>query len=1283
MRCIYMWLLLARSEWTTALQSWRPHSCRRGRLRLLPNRVHPLVGWENLPKTIARRSWALEARKGGVVDVAAPEGPYHLVIVESPSKCGTIEKILTQYAQTQGLGHAFCVTSCMGHIRNLPSKDDAETKVQKAADSSFPYPIAGIDLNHQYRPTYTIIPGKEGVVRELRKLAGKASKVLLATDPDREGEAMAWHLQQVLGDTNSYERISFTEITPAAVVQAVTEPVALNPGLVQAQETRRIVDRLAGFTVSPLLWKKIAPGLSAGRVQSVGLGIVVKRERERLLFEPTSYWSVHADVTAAQGNLTAQLYSVGDQVVASSGQDFTSQGRRLATAASHKRHILEDGALGLANRFREETTEWTVFQVKATTRQQQPPQPYRTSTLQQDVNRRLGLSIQQCMRTAQQLYEQGLISYMRTDATYLSEDAESSLKKAIVASYGEDMYERREGASSKRKKESKFAQEAHEAIRPAIQPDGKFLNPTSVDLPGVAKDLYRMIFQRTLACRMPNLVTNLTQISIEATTSDGLTSIFRTSGSVVLSPGYTSVYGTINGREDPEKRELPALTKGEKVDNTKVETMPHETQPPPRYTEASFVKELEALGVGRPSTYAGIITLLRERAYVGSPVTSQANRSKKDVSGPAISAHRAAGGDQFTGASKGPLVPSLPAFAVCSLLEKHCPTYVDSKFTAQMEERLDSIANSEQSSEEERLTYLNEFYAGDEGLAAVVKRIGESVGGEEFRRVRLPALESSEATSSLDEEIRLLVGPWGPYVQRKGMNGDEAVTAPLPSSMAADLSTITTQNLQSLLLTKESGGHLLGVHPEDGRSVRLKTGRFGAYLQWGDDGEPGTSTHSLPHNLPVFTSDSNGKDDSIGSDYPVNMPILTFEDALGYVSLPKTVSELHNNPIVASIGPYGPYLKYNNTYVNLEKDQNVLSIDAETAEGLVVEALASGGRKKPRGTLAELGEKEGNMVRVKSGRFGKYISWKKTNAKLPDTYIDSFPSLDDAWTIICDKRTTSPVQTQKGAKKKVARGVQASSVKLPPQPKRPLSAYLLFSMANRPKLAKQKLSLGESSKVLSKMWSDLSLEEKVQYDAAAIDNKSKYEEEKKSWQAECQSLLEGAKGTSSKMKSLKDSKRATPNSSKRIRRKSAYIFFCQEHRPDVASRVNSLGEISKELARLWRETADRSKYEDLAAEDKLRCEQNNSAFDDPLSPNTRTPKQTQSVQQKRAKRTPSAYMLFCKEFRSTIVDADENKLPLGETTKRLAVLWKSCDTATRERFAQLALEGKEQVFLVA
>jgi topoisomerase IA-like protein len=891
------------------------------------------------------------------------------------------------------------------------------------------------------------------------------------------------------------------------------------------------------------------------------------------------------------------------------------------------------------------------------------------------------------MRMAQQLYEQGLISYMRTDATHLSQDAETSLKKSVVTSYGEDMYERRDGASSKRKKESKFAQEAHEAIRPAIQPDGEFLNPNAVELQGVAKDLYRMIFQRTLACRMPNLVTNLTQISIEATVSDGLSGTFRTSGSVVLSPGYTSAYGTVSGQDDPEKRELPALIEGEQVDSAKVESMPHETQPPPRYTEASFVKELEALGVGRPSTYAGIITLLRERAYVGSPVASQANVSKKDVSGPAISAHRAAGGDLFTGASKGPLVPSLPAFAVCSLLEKHCPTYVDSKFTARMEERLDSIANSEQSSEEERLLYLNEFYAGDEGLAAVVKRIGESNEGEEFRRVRLPALESNEAVTAPnldeDEDIRLLVGPWGPYIQRVGMNGDETVTAPLPSSMAADLSTITAHNLRSILSTKETGGYLLGVHPEDGRSVRLKTGRFGAYLQRGDDGEPDTTTHSLPLNLPVVTPDSEGGDVNIDSDYPANMPFLTFDDALGYASLPKTISELHDNPIVAAVGPYGPYLKYNNTYVNLEKDQNILSIDAETAESLVAEALASGGRKKPRGTLAELGEKEGGMVRIKSGRFVNYISWKKTNAKLPDTYIDSFPPLEEAFKLICDKRTKPPVQTRKRAEKKGIKAGQDSSVKLPPQPKRPLSAYLLFSMANRPKLAEQKLSLGESSKVLSKMWADLSLEEKSQYDADAIKNKSKYEEEKKIWQGDCQRMLEGATRTSTKMKSLKDSNQAAANSSKRKRRKSAYVFFCQKHRPDVASKVTSLGEISKELARLWRETTDRSKYEDLAAGDEIRCEEEDSEITDSPSPNTRTPKQTRPGQQKRAKRSPSAYMLFCKEFRPTIVDADGNKLPLGETTKRLAVLWKSCDTATRERFDQLALEGKENAFIVA
>eukprot|EP00977_Amphora_coffeiformis_P018720 scaffold6655_cov169-Amphora_coffeaeformis.AAC.37 len=1117
------------------------------------------------------------------------EKPYHLVIVESPSKCATIEKILKDFAQAQGLTYSFVVTSCLGHIRNLPSKEP-KGKKSTTQESRFPYTIAGIDLDHKYEPNYIIIPGKEKVVRDLKTLAKDAEKVLLATDPDREGEAMAWHLQQVLGESLAYERISFTEITPSAVQRAISTPVSINPGLVQAQETRRILDRLAGFTVSPLLWKKIAPGLSAGRVQSVGMALVVQRERERLAFEPTEYCSIEASFD--QGNLNAQLRAIGDTPVALSGKDFASQGRTLSEASAHKLHLRPDNTAQYVTLFENERCEWKVMEVKASKREKQPPQPYRTSTLQQDANRRLGLGVDQCMRTAQQLYENGLISYMRTDATYISEDAEASLQQAVVGSYGLDMYEsRKSSASSKHKKDSKFAQEAHEAIRPAIQSNGEFLNPDSLTLPQVAKELYQMIYRRTLASRMTNLVTNLTQVTIEATI-DETTGVFKTSGSVVVSPGWSVAYGALSeDDDDAEKRELPPLVEGQILHNTRVEEIAHETQPPPRYTEASFVKELEALGVGRPSTYAGIVKILRERAYVGSPSTRQNNRQTKEIAGPAISAHRAAGGSEFTGSSKGSLVPSLPAFAVCSLLENHCPSYVDSHFTSEMEQRLDQIANSEDSSEDERLCYLQEFYEGDSGLAWIVKGIEDTVVGEELRCVELPALKGDDETTGHYREIRLLVGPWGPYIQGIDKQG-VTVKAPLSSSMAADLSTITREMLET---------HV------DGTAV------------------------------------------------------------------------------IAAIGPYGPYLKCNNTYANLNGDDDILTIDSTKAESLIREALASGGKKKPRGTLAELGEMEGSMLRVKSGRFGNYISWKKTNAKLPEGYTeDNMISLEEAWDIVCEKKggSSSP---QKGRPK------EASAADLPPPPKRPPSSYLLFCSENREKIKEQKLSLGDSSKLLSEMWSKVSKEERSRFDEEAALRKQEYDREKAEWKDECEQLSSKEK-TSKRKAKLTNGATATTTPK---RPKSAYLFFCSEKRPEVSAQVTSLGAISKELARLWKETADRTKYEKLAAEDKARYEREKVNGESPPASNGSAPpkKMISESAPKRApskksspksapKRAPSAYMLFCKEFRESIVDEDGNRLPLGETTKRLAAKWQSCDNETRKKFERMALDEKEKVALM-
>lgn len=912
--------------------------------------VRPL----QLAKTSAKSTYT---RKPSLVVYGPPDfsvnkksdRPFKLVIVESPSKCKTISNILQEYVQAEGLDHDYVVTSCMGHIRNIPQQKTS--KDQK---------VAGIDLESgRYEPTYTILPEKEQLVTDLQKLASKSQQLILATDDDREGEAMAWHLLQVLLDEQSTGtggstskqlpplRVRFTEITPKAITESIFQhaSTSLRDNLVQAQETRRILDRLAGFTVSPILWKKIAPGLSAGRVQSVGMALIVQRERERLLFQETEYWDVQANFTAKADTFPSTLVSINGSPIASGGSDFEPrQSDQLAEISKHKIHLKEKDARDLVQRFETEDWRWTIANITETERKLNPPAPFITSTLQQEANNRLGLSVSQTMQTAQQLYENGFISYMRTDSNHLSEDAKAAIKTEIVQDYGglENFQPIATQRSSKKKTKNKpEVQAAHEAVRPAIQPGGRFAQPGTLPatFDGAANELYTLIYQRAVASHMPPQVSKQTSIRILGETgADDTTVVFRTSGSVIVKPGYTAVYPKQSHSNSPT---LPRLEESQKLDCEESSPIQHITQPPPRYNEASFVQELEALGVGRPSTYAGTVKILRDRAYVGSPTSSEsASRQSKTVSGPAISAQRAAGGAEFTGSARGPMVPSLTAFVVCSLLEKHCNMYVDPSFTAKMEERLDLIANNEETvGDDERIAYLDEFYAGEDGLAAQIQKIDELVDADDARRADLPALK---VNSSEDDtaEIGLFVGPWGPYV-KKVIHGDtdieeKPVTAQLPPGMASDLSTISIQNLNGLLSMKEQKGSILGQHPNDGRNIRLKIGRFGAFLQWGEDDEEGTTTHTLPAHIRTM-KDIGIMDESS----PSGFLELTFEEAVQYVNLPRTVCTMDDLPIVAAIGPYGPYLKYNKTFVTLRPvDGDVLTLDPETAKQVVTEGLS-------------------------------------------------------------------------------------------------------------------------------------------------------------------------------------------------------------------------------------------------------------------------------------------------------------------------------------------------------
>jgi DNA topoisomerase-1 len=1217
------------------------------------------------------------ARKSST-SVRTKERPYRLLIVESPSKCNTIAKILSKYVEDKGLPFDYQVLSCMGHIRDLSQKKVNDDQ------GDFPYPVAGVDLrNAAYLPSYVLIPGKEKIVSQLRSAASSAERVLLATDPDREGEAMAWHLTQVLDPNVQMERVTFTEITPTAISAAVEKPTNVNPHLVRAQETRRILDRLAGFTVSPVLWKKIAPGLSAGRVQSVGMALTVQRERERLMFQSVDYASISGVfIDESQNQINAKLVSIGETPVANSAKDLENESRI---------HLHIDNASNWVHEWMD-ASEWAVKTVESRPRQTSPPEPYKTSTLQQDAVRRLGLSVQQTMRAAQRLYEQGLISYMRTDSAHLSDDVESVIRETVINEFGIDQHvSRSDKAAKKKKKDSKFAQEAHEAIRPAIQPDGRFIAPDLLDLSlsEVERSLYQVIYRRTLACRMPPLITNQTTAIIEGIMEDGLIVNFRASGSVVLDPGFTRAYGRVDDNNDDDDGQLPPIQRGQKIQAHNLTAVNHQTQPPPRYTEASFVKELEALGVGRPSTYASTIQILRDRAYVGSPASSSSppRNSRKVVSGPAISAVRAAGGDEFTGGgARGPMVPSLTAFIVCTLLEKHCPSYVDPDFTARMEERLDQIASGEIDSEEDRKQYLNEFYAGDNGLAAQVKRIDETVTADDARRARLPNLLVDNGEQGT-EDVGLFVGPWGPYVQLASQNGsDKPSSASLPAGMAADLSTITPSVLKALLSARQGGGLLLGNHPDNGKPIYLKTGRFGAYLQLGDDED--SSTHSLPRQKAIMRDLDDLNPDAEDMDLS-QMLGLTFEEAVGYVSLPRTVCTLEDLPITASIGPYGPYLKYNNSFVSLDpKDGDVLSVDTDVAIRVVTDGIINGKSKSSRGVIAELGEKDGHVVAVKKGRYGNYLNWKKVNAKLPAEYAGN-PSgipLDLAWDLIKEKDGTSAG----GKSSKVSK---TKGIVLPTAPKRPLSAYLHFCAAKRREVTETTAKLGEISKKLAKLWAELGDSDREIYLELAATAKEEYIQARARWEQDCQKILNESKGSQPTRRMTMSLTKINEGPKRPL---SAYLHFCAAKRPEVATEGRKLGDISKELARLWAVTPDRSEYEKLAEEDKKRYDREMQQHSQGNRSGTgeRTALQ-QEVHSKSATaeefannkiatvRSPSAYMLFCKEVRPQMIDEKTGeKLPFGEASKRIATMWKECDADVRQRFEKMAAEEKERMLVV-
>jgi DNA topoisomerase I len=692
-----------------------------------------------------------------------------LVIVESPAKA----KKIGQY-----LGKDFKVLASMGHVRDLPAKA-AEVPQELKKES---WATLGVRVDEDFEPLYVIPDSKKKTVRELKSALKDSAELIIATDEDREGESIGWHLIELLQPKVPVKRMVFSEITQEAIRDAIENTRELDENLVSAQETRRVLDRLYGYTLSPLLWKKIARGLSAGRVQSVAVRVLVQRELERLAFRKGTYWDLKAELAVEAGSFEATLVKVGDKRIAT-GKDFDEHtGQLKLDKDGNPVDVLlldEQQARGLLERVREQ--DWIISSIEERSQTRNPSPPFTTSTLQQEANRKLNLTARQTMQIAQRLYEDGHITYMRTDSVSLSKEAIDAARKCVEKRYGSQYLS--DGVRQFTGK-SKNAQEAHEAIRPA---GTKMRTADEIGLSGREQQLYDLIWKRTVATQMAEAKLRFQTVLIGVGEAE-----FRASGRIIDFPGFFRAY--VEGSDDPEaalddsESALPPLEENKTVACKSAEALPHETKPPARFTEATLVKTLEAEGVGRPSTYASIIGTIQDRGYV-----------------------------RKTGSQ---LVPTFTALAVTRLLEEHFPNLVNLQFTAQMEQTLDDISTGSA----ERLPYLKHFYSGEEGLDNQVKVHEEEIDPRQACTLRL---------DGLDPDVR--VGRYGPYFEKK--EGDEAVTASIPDDLApADINNDVAQKLIEL---KKQGPQSLGMHPEDGLPIYQMIGPFGPYLQLGDVTEDG------------------------------------------------------------------------------------------------------------------------------------------------------------------------------------------------------------------------------------------------------------------------------------------------------------------------------------------------------------------------------------------------------------------------------------------------------------
>ncbi len=880
-----------------------------------------------------------------------------LVIVESPAKAKTIGGYL---------GKGYTVEASIGHIRDLP-RNAADVPAKYKGES---WARLGVDTEHDFEPLYVISPDRKSQVSKLKALVKNSDEVYLATDEDREGEAIAWHLVQTLEPKVPVRRMVFHEITPHAIAEAVAAPREIDERLVDAQETRRILDRLYGYEVSPVLWKKVLPRLSAGRVQSVATRIVVERERARMRFRTAEYWDVEGTFapdtrkdngdTINPASFTASLVALDDMRIAT-GRDFDAE---TGTAPSNVLQLDEAGARGLAARL--DGRPFEVVRVEEKPYRRRPYPPFMTSTLQQEASRKLRWSSATAMRVAQRLYENGYITYMRTDSTTLSETALAAARQQARELYG-DAYVPAEARTYTRK--VKNAQEAHEAIRPAgdtFRTPGELAHQLSSD----EFRLYELIWQRTLASQMADAVGTTVSIRLAGISVTDERAEFSTSGRTITFPGFLRAYvedTDEQGEKDDAEKRLPQLERHQPVTPRGFEAEGHSTSPPARYTEASLVKALEELGIGRPSTYASILQTIQDRGYVWKKGSA--------------------------------LVPSWTAFAVIGLLESYFARLVDYGFTASVENDLDSIAGGST----RRVDWLRRFYFGANGAVTEPaterasraadstpkpERISSQGGLKRLIESRLEEIDargvnSIPLTSDDPNGAVVRVGRYGPYLQR----GEER--ASVPEDLAPD--ELTPDKVEELL-SAPSGDRSLGV-TDDGREITAKSGRYGPYVT---DGEKSAS---------LFKS--------------MAPDMITLDDALMLLTLPRMLGVDEGEEVTAQNGRYGPYVKRGSDSRSLESEDQLFTVTLDEARALFAQPKTRGRRAAAAPPLREIGNDpvSGKPMVVRDGRFGPYVTDGETNASLRRGDSVEELTVERAAELLAERRARGPATKRAPAKR--------------------------------------------------------------------------------------------------------------------------------------------------------------------------------------------------------------------------------------------------------------------------